>query len=486
MALSIDGEHQVKEVRHDGTLLDVENGELHLASFSGRISIIPEAGEKEEILLFENKPLIFKLGSNWEGNGRKVRGITNGYFIVIAPVSWEREGHESVEPEGCTDTKFRAHFFHRDKRVPQPIGGFRGHAVELEKTKIEFTGQRVFDDSDVGDLFVGDVPTLKPLQKIIWVRVGEEQENGWGENFKLSEQTLAKVLNGREGRFFIRIYDSNGMLDSEEFRYLHDLKEILIDGSPYTNQTILVPPPTGYPSFTKVEFIGSERGNVMVGPNQTEDVVSYQVETDSGNVDIIVNLPRVWWRFEQDGHNVDEWQNVAIDMTRQEFRERASSGDKIRLQLPKRVTSVHIGFNDMPDRKFSRKIEDDDLLIQFDHFVDYSQIDRRLEKDALFNIQCGDNTLALIRITADPVTDVPIGPFPDGESIVDRQLAEKMMVFVQRADGKWKSGKGFSHGELEKAGCPIVKATSLLLPVDKRRRSMHPVNVVKIKELTDA
>ena len=44
--------------------------------------------------------------------------------------------------------------------------------------------------------------------------------------------------------------------------------------------------------------------------------------------------------------------------------------------------------------------------IHLSDFIDYDQIDQRLNEDALFNVQCGAEVMALIRVSADPVPTI--------------------------------------------------------------------------------
>ena len=52
---------------------------------------------------------------------------------------------------------------------------------------------------------------------------------------------------------------------------------------------------------------------------------------------------------------------------------------------------------------------------------------------------------------------------------------------VQRRDGKQVEGKGFSPGELKKAGTSLTEAVKLRVPVDPRRRTVHDENVEALK-----
>ena len=425
--LSANEECQIKEVQHNGKSLVMVNGECRLSSFTGRLSIVFEDDERNEFPVFDDKPLIFKQRNRWTGDGRKVNGITTGHFVVIAPNEWERTGRVPVEPEGCADASFRAHYFFRDNSDSgEDIGGFRECEIALIASGLELNGERVFDDSKDGELFVGPVPDMTASQDIVWIRVGAEEKNGWkGENFKPAEKTFAEVLGRRQGRFFVRVYnDELKLLDSCEFRYLRNLKEIHVNDKPYTERTILAPSPTGHLP-TKVRFISAdgasihpilppgvahaklEGGNLIVEPHPSGDDISFALGPDTGRVDVVLHLPRIWWQMERDASEDGMWHDAPLAMTRPEFREYADVNTTMRLRLPRRIKSVRVGFGDELDRVYrTEKEEATDislLVIPLADFVDYSQIDQRLNEDALLNVECDETALTLIRISRDPV-----------------------------------------------------------------------------------
>lgn len=102
------------------------------------------------------KPFIFKLRTNWAGDGRSVPGISCGYFIVIAPTEWNRTGPPPIEPEQCKDKKFNAHYFlKRTNRLNEDIGDFNEYKLPIIGPDIELEGTSLFDDSDEGELFGG-------------------------------------------------------------------------------------------------------------------------------------------------------------------------------------------------------------------------------------------------------------------------------------------------------------------------------------------
>ena len=424
--LSANEECQIKEVRHNDESLTMVNGECCLSSFTGPLSIVFEDDERDEFSMFDDKPLIFKQRNLWIGDGCKVNGITKGYFVVIAPNEWERTGRVPVEPEGCADTRFRAHYYFRDNRdSEEDIGGFRECEISLTASRLELNGERVLDDSEEGELFVGSVPNLTTSQDIAWIRVGAEEKNGWkGENFKPDEQAFAKILGRRQGRFFVRVYnDELKLLDSCEFRYFRHLKEILVNDKSYTEHTILTPSSTGHLP-TKVRFIGAddtsihpilppevahaklEGDNLIVEPHPGGDDISFALGLDTSRVDVVLHLPRIWWRMEWDAGEDGMWHDTPLAMARSEFREYADVNTTIRLRLPRRIKSIRVGFDNELDRVYrAGKEEATDrslLVIPLADFVDYSQIDQRLNEDALLNVECDETTLTLVRVSRDP------------------------------------------------------------------------------------
>ena len=422
IALTWNDDCDLREVRQNGRPLEIDGRECRIASFRGSLSIEYSDRGPEQVALFEGKPLVFRLRKDWAGEGRRVRDVTKGYFIVIAPNDWRREGEIPVEEAGCVDEEFVAHYFFRGgSETPGQSDRLGEHEIGIANSGYELDGMYVFDDSDHGSLFVGNVPELHASEGIVWARVGEETANGWrGENFKPDECSLRDALKDRQGRFFVRVYDWEvSLVDSGEFRYLRDLREIRVDGEPYRENAVLMPPYLR----TAVEFVGGsgvispvlensthaeidDSGKIIVAGQPDGDVVQCQLQVGGGSVDCVVKLPRIWWRMEWGSGESVKWRDTAIDLTRQEFREHARGGAAIMLRLPTRLKSVRVGFDDQADRLYRPNAGNETIEIPLLHFDDYSQIDRRLNADALFNIEYGETVLTLIRVAADPAPEI--------------------------------------------------------------------------------
>ena len=151
-----------------------------------------------------------------------------------------------------------------------------------------------------------------------------------------------------------------------EFRYLRDLREICVNDEPYTASTMLVPTSEGH-SETEVKFVGADGAalrpflkkngthstlrpdNVLsVARNPDGDEIQCTLTADGGSVDTGINLPRIWWQIQKGDEEASEWRDTPLPMTRQEFRDFANAGAKIRVRLPRRITSVGVGFQQGP------------------------------------------------------------------------------------------------------------------------------------------
>ncbi len=567
LVLSADDARNIVEVQWNGERLNIVNGECRFSSFAGRLSIALEDGGHDEFPLFAGTPLIFKLRRNWSGDGRKVGGISRGYFILIAPKEWTRTGRVPVEPESCEDQDFVAHYCFRDQSLEgEEVEGFEECDVVLTKSGFKLKGNRVFDNSEEGELFVRKAPELSLPPSVKWARIGEEKVNGWGETFEPAKQSLEEVLKGRQGRFFVRVYDKGAtLLDSGEFRYFVNLREIRVNGAPFTETTLLIPPSLGH-SPTELQFVGTggglvrpkletesprvtvrQDGTVVVEPDPNGDSMSCILESGNDGVRVDITLPRIWWRIGQGDGEHEEWRDTPLLMTRREFRTHADADEMIQLRLA-RIGSINVGFDEELDRGYRSGKGGQEVEISLTDFVDYSQIDRRLNEDTLLNVRCGGLVLTLIRVSADPAPtidsftcepaainvgetttlhwetrntdpdgifiDPRIGPMESSGSltvepnetatftlrlkafdmddvtqdvtVAVRTQPSNPLPIVKCRNGEYRRGKGFSRGELRAAGPKVPDTVRRSIPVDRRRKSRHQVNIDEIERWADA
>ncbi len=419
----------VKDVFLNDRSLDSNQNTFQISELNGSLNITNNDGYKYSIPLFEEgKPLIFKLRKDWTGEGRRISKITNGYFIVVAPLNWERIGHIPVEPDNCDDSEFLAHYFYRDAtEAEEDVFGFKDCTESLVDAGIKLKGERAFDDSDEGELFVGEPPKLKNSCRYEWARIGEEKRGGWGKNFQPQKKQISEVFHNQNcGRYYLRVYDSEAhMLDSISFRYHRHLKQIEVNGNKYDKDTLLVPTAKGYRT-TSVRFIAVNSEKLSIDlpnedvyrtstlPNTIEvprcyeaDIVSCNIGTDKHVVNVVLNLPRVWWRLQGGCGDLGfgEWQDTPIEITREEFRNQANSGAHM-VVLSKRLRSINAGFDEDLNQIFCRTKDKEFIEIPLLYFVNYTQIDQNLYSDAHFKIRLADKEITLILIQADPKPDI--------------------------------------------------------------------------------
>ena len=567
--LTWDEDCTVSEVVHEGQHLNINNGECHIQDLTGSLAVSCADGRSFSVPLFESEPLVFKLRKDWLGLGRRTFSFPKGYLVAIAPDSWKRTGSRvPIEQEPCIDPDFAVHFFYRDSNTSdEDVGGFREWDRKTT-TSIELSGRTIFDDSNEGDLFVGDVPVLCPSKDMAWARVGEEREGGWhGGNFKPNEQSLSEALDGREGRFFLRVYDSQPkLIDSIEFRYLRDLAELLVNGEAYT-QDIAIPPSSDGNSTVNVQFLDSDRVP-MIPSGHTDDVnasgsglfespanpnakpMAYTFETDTGSVDVVVDVPRVWWGIESNSSMLDQWLDQPIDMTREKFVEYAKTEAALCIRSSK-YDAIEVGFEGDEKKPFRRNIDEKFISVPFLDFAYHAQIRQKQDEAVCFNIEWAGSLIPVVSIVADLKPEVTLFEVkPDeisigekatlrwatkniGEAAVainpgldsvksegtcevkpkkttnytlvvssgdDEGVVRKVTLMVGspfnqakppvtsevRTGGRWRKGKGFSEAEIESVGITIQPAVRRVISIDNRRKSFHPRNVEELRRMFDA
>ena len=460
-------------------------GEYPLHSYSGKLVIDPTDGEKIVLKLPEESPLIFKLRKKWRGDGNSHRYLTRGYFVVIAPKRWIRQGNVPVEETPCSDSNFQAHFFHVDEtNAVLEETGFKEYSIPLNKHCLNLEGKVLPDKSGDGKLFVQNLPILTPDSNVKWVRVGYEGINGWGENFKPDKKQVGDVLPDKCGHFFIRVYDEEvRLLDSDQFRFSSALKHILVDGEPYEDDDKIIPPPKGGHKSTTLQFVGTNDKNiaplnkdidgtikndmVFLYPVPGNDTTEWKIPSGSGqdHVSVVIELQRIWWQKKLPEDKLGEWLDKPIELTREEFCKLAKKKATLEF-LPKHSKeSLKIGFDDKLDIK--RNIKD---KIALSDFLYHKPIVESSSEESILKIRIDDSEIDLIVVMADQ----------NSNSIIDYPK-------VCGGGVRYRRGKGFSRSEIARAGISIEDLKRLSIPFDKRRRSSQKINTKQLKKVkTDA
>ena len=132
------------------------HGEYQLPNFTDAVNCVSD--DKDGIIKLSDDadPLIFKLRKNWQGVGHQVRHLSRGYYVVFAPREWSRKQSPPVEASACADHSFVAHYFFCDGASESD--GFDECPPFFKQTRFSLAGEKIADDSDQGDLFIGTAP----------------------------------------------------------------------------------------------------------------------------------------------------------------------------------------------------------------------------------------------------------------------------------------------------------------------------------------
>ena len=410
--LSVDPKAGPSEVLQGGNPLPpARDGAWRVPDFRRDIEVrTDKAGDATIPLYTGREPLIFRLpGADGEGTQRR-RMTDRGRYVVIAPAGKLRREDTAVfrEHEPCGDHSFVAHFFDSSAgREAETVEGFPEWDYGATTGSASLAGRSIFDSSDDGKLFVGDAPTLDSTDGIKWARIGEEREGGWkGRNFLVAEEKPGDVLNGACGRFFLRTYRTGET----------DLERIELNGREFDSERILIPGTAGHGKATvrligrvgsdlKFELVNTQGasvstdGTIAVAPDITADELRVRLCRAPWHMDLVVALPRVWWRLQGDR---SDWTSTPLSMSRREFRSIATQ--RLEMLVPESIPFVRATLGNHQIGQFRATRTDESVhkrfcAIPLDNFVDHSALqDADAREDATIRIRLNGSEVCIIHV----------------------------------------------------------------------------------------
>ncbi|MCI0624776.1 MAG: hypothetical protein L0387_24545 [Acidobacteria bacterium] len=400
-------------VQNDVCLVEDQTSGAWLLSHLGGEVILrtPDAvGENlARISLGDDDYLVLRLSGRDLNQGRRVKQVSRGSYLVVAPSTWSRHegrsGPAPATPEPVCVHGHRAHFFDLpgDNSVGIALLDGSGRTIEVASGGPCFqpVGRPLPDACEnLGPLFVTIPPRLQAAggnwESVGKIVVGEEGKRGkrWRTYFEpdrsLPEQALpAAVMERKAGWYFVRFYDLQGdLMDSLDFRFAAGLKGIRV------SQHSPLPSDKGHESTT-VEFChdadwqvtastlpshvktqpGSERTIVRVPPTLECDRSEWLVGPRKGQeVRVVVLVERVRWTVGIEGHTPSQWQDKRLPVPREAFA--ATSGITIWIRLPRArwTERVFIGFCFEMRRGYEVKVTECMVAIPLRDFSDAPQL----------------------------------------------------------------------------------------------------------------
>ena len=414
----------VVKVTHGGDELDYlqasSETELPLSQFTGDAIVHYHDDTADRITLLSataGEPLLFKMQENWEGEGRLVSNPTVGHILAIVSLDYadEWDVDEPHEPEDCVDESFEARFLFLEGVAP-------GRPAPMV-----IKGTTLHDDVDAdteyhGKPYIGAPPELRVDPQITDARIVEEtgvrEDNKWGENFNPHRQSIASMLDGREGRFSIRTYhDGTSNEESKPFRYFPALRRITLNGEPHSPDIALLPDKrTGKhreialrfeiddgdalcpESVSHDEVRIADDGAVIIPPSPSIQAITCDFHNRAS---IAVAVPHVWWRLTDEDGATGDWCGETYEFSRSEFMNLTKA--RIEIRTPPAIKAVEIGFGDetLTEFKASQGAVEFGLM----GFVYYKDVFDAPDKTLHLNIRVNGQTAPIARVLADVALD---------------------------------------------------------------------------------
>lgn len=395
---------------------------------------------RRELATESKNYLLFKLRGPKQDQGRRVKSLSYGSFLLVAPEKWERAedmaGPAPAAPEPVSVEGYKAHFFDIEQGGSQRVA-FRtadGNLVRIETRapRFQLIGNQLPDaNEEIGPLFGGGPPRIRALDASDWneimtIIVGEEGKGKgkWRTQFKpapeLMEQELPVKLSDRKGGwYFVRLYDKqDDLLDSFDFRFLCALKDIRV------SQQSPLPAPDGHKPC-RVEFshepgcivqpvdkhdwdihVQPDEGQtvVVIPPDPTCDRTRWRVSSNgTPSVEVTIQVERVWWALGEEKTKPSEWGAQPFTLSRGDFR--ATSNKAVWICLPREhwTKAVRVGFAQQRSQRFPVRASERTVCIPLRGFGDASELSTVGETALKLWLDQGDShgtTIAYIRIKA--------------------------------------------------------------------------------------
>ena len=442
----------VVKVTHNGAELDYlqasSETEMPLSQFTGDAIVHYHDDTADRITLLSataGEPLLFKMQENWEGEGRLVSNPTVGHILAIVSLDYadEWDVDEPHEPEDCVDESFEARFLFLEGVAP-------GRPAPMV-----IKGTTLHDDVDAdteyhGKLYIGAPPELRVDPQIADARIVEEtgvrEDNKWGENFNPHRQSIASMLDGREGRFSIRTYHDGNLDDSKPFRYFPSLRRITLNGAPHSHDNALLPDKrTGKHREIALRF-EKDDGDVLRPESVSHDEVriagdgtvsippSQSIRTltcDFPNrASIAVAIPRVWWRLTDEDGELGDWGGETHKFSRNAFMNLTKA--RIEIRTPPAVNVVEVGFGNDTSRKLRARQSSVEFGLM--GFADHKAVEDAIDEDLLLNIRINGQIAPIVRVLADAAVrpEIPHQEEPQTSSDKDAHELPRRVSLDQR------------------------------------------------------
>jgi hypothetical protein len=307
---------------------------------------------------------IFKLVGLQRERGRRLRCLTRGRFLVVAPLDWKlnpgSDTREAIAPEYVLGARYRAYHL----QVLNPLAGRAVFDTPTGRVELpvqapgfELDGDQLADaHPDAVPLFHRSPPRLLssrniPYGKVVvgeeGPRVGTTRWRDFGTDF---EDLRPKIAARRAGWFFVRLYDGQDeLIDSLDFRFSSRLEGLEVQApGPLPDQDghrpafVQILHDEGLDVVLKANFSqdplpvrtipGGSR--IEIPPSPTYDVTSWSIREGPDHiVEVWLQIHRIWWALLEEGSGSGSgWTDRALALRDEDVL--ATSRRVLRIRLP--------------------------------------------------------------------------------------------------------------------------------------------------------
>jgi len=391
-----DGNDKIKSLTQNDIILkqddDYEN-HWPVENLTGSVRVtFFEDDKSTEIKICSQKENyhIFKLKGGDLACGRRVQMISWGNYFIVVPDYWQYDSLSDIdavtsfEPLGIDGyVGYLFNVSHRNEGeifFTEPSSG----RVKIESGlhDIELIGNRIIDNNEkIGPLFGNTPPKIRSLdrwQNVEKIIVGEEGsgQGRWRTQLDPNKEDIEQelppeIIEQGRGWYFLRFYNENSdLIESFDFRFIEDLKEVKIINN-------LDFPPEGGHIVSKIEFHhcdGCEINQVPIEnhlveylcddclttaflpSNHSFDETKWQIKSRKGcHANITICLNRIWWIVGEENIEPLQWKDRIIKLTKDDFKTASNKALWIKLSGDLSSKNIYAEFDGSLVKEYFKK-----------------------------------------------------------------------------------------------------------------------------------
>ncbi len=366
-------------------------------------------------------------------------------------------------------------------------------AISCESTFNFDIYDAIFDDfGEQSPIFTGNTLRLIAPRKnrsgwLVWIQNKIAGSKLLRESWAGDEPLVLKLpddLPCECGEFQIDICEQNGeSIETLFFRYLPSLKlqyskKLIIPEPLKGHKTeeikIILENPKEFELKTSLKFEINEQGFSIAVPPEN-DAIKFSISQKDGpetKVNMQITLPRLRWRSSQE----KIWRDKPAQMKREDFIAAKDFYLSVRTNSPIKHdiwAILESNGNKIQESKFvKRGVDYVFLLNQFYDTINKNKENLKLRIKVMKDKQTMGESDILYIPEVKVITKSPV-------LIIKKPIVRPIV----KSSRGFRTGKGFSRGELSKAGIEIKDVKRFNIPYDKRRKTVYRENVDTLKAL---